>query len=177
MRATRRVDQLWQRATMMSDLNELLTRPAHVIQSLYDAHAASSSAADLEAFVGVVREHFTRALTSTGDALSGVRTLDAHSKAGHLPADGTLVRFRAMVQDTSLGNEIFQGVSASASSSKAQVLLYGIEPESSEESTAITGESNEGLAERNCVYLVSVPGEQAWAPKVSKHRCSSMLQS
>lgn len=56
-----------------------------------------------------------------------IPSLTAFSNPADLPPPGSLVRFRAMVQDTGFGSEVYKALGA-----KGEVLVYGIEEESGE---------------------------------------------
>lgn len=59
------------------------------------------------------------------DARAQIPTVTSLSTSATLPPSGSLVRFRAMVQDTGLGVELFEAVNADA----RKVLMYGAEEE------------------------------------------------
>jgi hypothetical protein len=99
-----------------------------------------------------------------------------------LPANGSLVRFRGMVQDTGLGGELFPATNADGS----KLFMYGREDDAADVAVCSHGdrlsheygswtdaplrsqaEDYSKLRERQLFYVVSVPGETAWAKEVS----------
>ncbi|KAI5479566.1 hypothetical protein MNV49_003303 [Pseudohyphozyma bogoriensis] len=129
------------------DFATALQNPHEAIKALY---AASPS---LDGFEQRVESHF-KSLIATREARQQIPAITSLSTSADLPV-GKLVRFRAMVQDTGLGSEVFRAVGANK-----EVLGYGIEEEGPE---GPGGEDYSNLRERQIFYLVNVPAETAWA--------------
>lgn len=100
---------------MMADLNLALTNPYHLIQSVYNDTSSSSSSLDS------ISTLFTTLFNPTA-AYNQIPTLTANTTTANLPNAGTLVKFRAMVQDTGFGSEVYKALSYDGT-----VLMYGKE--------------------------------------------------
>jgi hypothetical protein len=75
-------------------------------------------------------------------------------------AEGTLVRFRAMLQDTSFAPEIFLPATAG-------------EPDDIEVNDGATEIDYAKLRERGVCWAVGVPGETSWVTEVSRQPASA----
>jgi hypothetical protein len=115
--------------------------------------------------------------------LSQLPALTAFSSAASLPPAGALVKFRALVQDTGLGSELYRA----AGKEEGQLYMYGAEeqasgnavsaffpfsrlPESADARGVVQDTQPEDyskLRERQIFYVVSVPGETDWVKEVS----------
>jgi hypothetical protein len=130
--------------------------PYTVIQQLY----AALSPADHTHLEHKVTDYFQSHL-STPAALATLPSLSSYSTTSTLPPPGTLVRFRAMVQDTGVGNEVYKAVGR-----EGQLLMYGRDEDDVEEHDEMTRDYS-GLRERQSFFVVSVPGETDWYKEVS----------
>ncbi|GAA5863858.1 hypothetical protein JCM1840_005793 [Sporobolomyces johnsonii] len=134
---------------MLADLDLAMRSPHQLIQNLF------SEAASLDGFEQRVSTTFS-SLFQNGPTRRQLPAITSLSTSTHLPPPGTLVRFRAMVQDTGFGSELYR-----AQGSKGEVLMYGVEePETS--SAATQAEDYTKLRERQIFYVVSPPGETDW---------------
>ncbi|CEQ39904.1 SPOSA6832_01455 [Sporobolomyces salmonicolor] len=156
---------------MLADLDLAMRSPHQLIQNLF------SETSSLESFEQRVSTTFA-SLFQHGSARRQLPTITALSTSTHLPPTGTLVRFRAMVQDTGFGSELYRALGA-----EDEVLMYGVEePETStavrptpppprvwDETAdslpleqATQAEVYNKLRERQVFYVVSPPGETNW---------------
>ncbi|GAA5927019.1 hypothetical protein JCM10213_005555 [Rhodosporidiobolus nylandii] len=133
---------------MMADLNLALKSPAELIQRLYAEHGT------LDGLEERVASTFA-SLFEDEKARSQLRALTSLSNAAALPPAGALVRFRAMVQDTGLGSELYRAVGA-----KGELFMYGADE--TEQGGADAQDDYKNLRERQVFYVVSVPGETQW---------------
>ncbi|GAA5888198.1 hypothetical protein JCM6882_000317 [Rhodosporidiobolus microsporus] len=134
---------------MLADLDLALKNPAQLIQQL---HAQQPS---LDGFEERVATAFTN-LFEDVNAREQLPSITSLSTAASLPPAGTLVRFRAMVQDTGLGSELYR-----AQGSEGQLYMYGAEEEQAGGAEQ-QQEDYSKLRERQVFYVVSVPGETSW---------------
>ncbi|KAM0792235.1 hypothetical protein ACM66B_004930 [Microbotryomycetes sp. NB124-2] len=137
---------------MLADLNMALKSPQRLIQRVYDEREPRT----LDKLEQAVEAAFT-GLFDDAAALQQLPSLTCSSTATNLPPNGTLVRFRAMVQDTGFGNELFRAVD-----SHGKVLMYGLETASAE---ATDPEDYSNLRERQVFWAVSPPAETEWFKK------------
>ncbi|KAL8292985.1 hypothetical protein RQP46_000679 [Phenoliferia psychrophenolica] len=137
-----------------------LASPAELIQTLFASNPS------LDGFESRVASAF---LARYGDdaTRSQVPAITSLSTAATLPQSGTLVRFRAMVQDTGVGSEVYKAVGSDGS-----VLMFGME-EMDESAAGVEDYSN--LQERQVLYLVSVPGETDWVVETLDEATSSVI--
>ncbi|GAA6056399.1 hypothetical protein JCM3770_000683 [Rhodotorula araucariae] len=133
---------------MLADLDLALNRPAELVQQLYAQEAA------LDGFEQRVADAFSALVMAEG-ALEQIPALTSLSTPTTLPPQGSLVKFRAMVQDTGLGAELFHAISSDGK----RVIMYGAE-EDAAGSAALDDYSK--LRERQLLHVVSVPGETDW---------------
>ncbi|BGP38039.1 hypothetical protein JCM10450v2_001972 [Rhodotorula kratochvilovae] len=133
---------------MLADLDLALNRPAELVQRLYAQDAA------LDSLEQRVADTFSSLVSAEG-ALDQIPSLTSLSTSTTLPPQGSLVKFRAMVQDTGLGAELFQAISAD----RKRVLMYGAEEEAA---GSAASDDYSKLRERQLLYIVSVPGETDW---------------
>ncbi|GAA5862180.1 hypothetical protein JCM8547_007765 [Rhodosporidiobolus lusitaniae] len=135
---------------MMADLDLALKSPQKLVQRLY----AESSLDGLEERVAST----FASLFEEAHAREQLPALTSCSTPSTLPPPGTLVKFRAMVQDTGLGSELYRAVGGGAGD--GELFMYGAEE------TAGSGETQPDdyskLRERQIFYVVSVPGETVW---------------
>ncbi|KAK4058932.1 hypothetical protein OIO90_000378 [Microbotryomycetes sp. JL221] len=136
---------------MLADLNTALTRPQELIQHVYESRDPKS----LDGFEQTIESTF-QTLFKDASALSQLPQLDATTTTSNLPAIGTLVRFRAMVQDTGYGNELFRAIDTNGN-----LLMYGLDSSSNEQ--AGDPDDYTGLRERQVFYGVTIPAETDWA--------------
>ncbi|BGP13969.1 hypothetical protein JCM10213v2_001907 [Rhodosporidiobolus nylandii] len=136
----------------MADLNLALKSPAELIQRLYAEHGT------LDGLEERVASTFA-SLFEDEKARSQLRALTSLSNAAALPPAGALVRFRAMVQDTGLGSELYRAVGA-----KGELFMYGADE--TEQGGADAQDDYKNLRERQVFYVVSVPGETQWVKEV-----------
>ncbi|TBU28931.1 mini-chromosome maintenance replisome factor-domain-containing protein [Dichomitus squalens] len=123
--------------------------PTVVVQELYRAHAGSPD------FPRLVAEHFAK-LFESPNAFKNIPALNVH-RPPETFRDRALVRFRAMVQDTSLSTEMYL-----AKHSDGTCGGWGIyEPESASSSSA-TDVDYANLRECNVLWATSVPAESDW---------------
>ncbi|GAA5900559.1 uncharacterized protein JCM6883_002882 [Sporobolomyces salmoneus] len=133
---------------MLADLDLALKQPLQLIEKLFLEHDST-----LDGFELRVQESFESLLRDARSQLPAVTALSNQSK---LPRPGSLVRFRAMVQDTGYGTELYRALGA-----KNQLLMYGIE-ETEENTSTAAHEDYSKLRERQVFYIVSPPGETEW---------------
>ncbi|CDR98799.1 hypothetical protein [Sporisorium scitamineum] len=163
-----------------TDFSLALTKPLEVVQQIYsDAQDKSPSN-----ITKLVETHF-RQLFASPDASAKVPSLSPGNINTLLPTSNAngpsthrLVRFRAMIQDTGLGTEVF--LAKHQYEGRTFTGLYGGEASipNAHESSDATGHDeldHQNLAERTVMYAVSVPGQSAWAAKA--HRESAAEQS
>lgn len=128
---------------------EEVYNPTGVIQRLYEQYEGSD-----DEFPAVVASHFSAILFNTDDRASELPSLDIH----HPPeayTNGTLVRFRAMVQDTALSPELYV-----AKLSNHQCGGWGLSTSNSSETSGNVGYQD--LQELTTLWAVSVPAESPW---------------
>ncbi|GAA5996352.1 uncharacterized protein JCM10292_007553 [Rhodotorula paludigena] len=133
---------------MLADLDLALKRPTELVQRLYAEQPS------LDGFDERVASTFSSLFSDDG-ALAQVPAITSLSTAASLPPAGSLVRFRAMVQDTGLGGELFQALG-----DNNEVFMYGAEHDGPGD--AAQPDDYSKLRERQLFYVVSVPGESAW---------------
>ncbi|GAA6059426.1 hypothetical protein JCM10212_003658 [Sporobolomyces blumeae] len=132
---------------MLADLDLALKKPLELVQKLYRDGGSS-----LDSFEDRVESTFSTLLNDARTQLPAITSL---SKPSSLPPQGSLVRFRGMVQDTGYGGELYRALG-----SKNEVLMYGAEETDAGASTG--QEDYSKLRERQVFYVVSVPGETRW---------------
>ncbi|GAA5833275.1 hypothetical protein JCM11251_005191 [Rhodosporidiobolus azoricus] len=134
---------------MLADLDLALKNPAQLIQRLYEQQASLDGLEEWvsSTFNGLFEDVKAR------DQLPAITSL---STASSLPPVGTLVRFRAMVQDTGLGSELYR-----AQGKEGKLFMYGTE-EAHAGGAEHHQEDYSKLRERQVFYVVSVPGETDW---------------
>lgn len=163
-----------------TDFTAALNKPLDVVQQIY-SDAQDKSQANI---TKLVETHF-RQLFASPDASAKVPTLSPgsiesllHASSGHAPNSHRLVRFRAMIQDTGLGTEVF--LAKHQHDGRTLTGMFGGEasiPASNELSNDSDHQDfgNQDLAERTVMYAVSVPGQTAWAAQA--HRESAAGQN
>lgn len=153
-----------------TDFSVALTKPLEVVQKIYsDAQDKSPSN-----ITKLVETHF-RQLFASPDASAKVPSLSPGNISSLLPSSDSnsasshkLVRFRAMIQDTGLGTEVF--LAKHQHEGRSYTGLYGGEASianaSGSSDAADNGElDHQNLAERTVMYAVSVPGQTGWVAK------------
>ncbi|KAH9946368.1 mini-chromosome maintenance replisome factor-domain-containing protein [Epithele typhae] len=127
--------------------------PSCIIQALFRAQHASAS----DNFPRLVGEHFAKLFESDG-SLNKIPALGL-SRPARFHKDRTLVRFRAMVQDTSLSPEMYLSKLESGDSGG-----WGIyETQGASSSNASDDVQYANLRECDIVWAVSVPAESQWS--------------
>ncbi|GAC93586.1 hypothetical protein PHSY_001151 [Pseudozyma hubeiensis SY62] len=155
-----------------TDFSVALTKPLEVVQSIYN-DAADKSPSNI---TKLVETHF-RQLFASPDASAKIPSLSPGNIDTLLPAPSSaaatshrLVRFRAMIQDTGLGTEVFLAKHQQGDSTFTG--LYGGEASISSSNDSSLTDTNEldhqNLAERTVMYAVSVPGQSAWAAQAHR---------
>ncbi|GAA6044679.1 hypothetical protein NBRC10513_004549 [Rhodotorula toruloides] len=145
---------------MLADLDLALKRPAELVQRLYAEDPS------LDGFEKRVAETFSQ-LLSDDNAVQQIPALTFLTTPSTLPPSGSLVRFRAMVQDTGMGSELYQAIGEGN-----EVFMYG-----AEEGIGGNPEDYSKLKERQLFYVVSVPGETEWLKENLDDASVSDLQS
>ncbi|KAK4705715.1 hypothetical protein P7C70_g487, partial [Phenoliferia sp. Uapishka_3] len=140
-----------------------MSSPASHIQSLFAANPS------LENFEQRVEVNF-RSIYGDSATRSQVPAITALSTTASLPPNGSFVRFRAMVQDPGVGNEVYKAVG-----SGGKILMYGAEEEDDQE--AVGREDYSNLKERQVFFIVSVPGETDWVGQALDETTSASLQA
>ncbi|KAH9951487.1 mini-chromosome maintenance replisome factor-domain-containing protein [Amylocystis lapponica] len=125
---------------------DALRYPTAALQELY----SESDGANADNFPRLVSDHFERVFR-TSDAFKEIPTLDVLHPPDTFP-DRALVRFRAMVQDTSPSAEIYL-----SESSAGGLGGWGLSPVTTEGSDDIK------YSETTVLWAVNVPGESAWS--------------
>ncbi|EST05567.1 Mini-chromosome maintenance complex-binding protein [Kalmanozyma brasiliensis GHG001] len=163
-----------------TDFSLALTKPLDVVQQIYN-DAQDKTQTNI---TKSVETHF-RQLFSSPDASAKIPSLSPDNISTLLPKPDSnpssthrLVRFRAMIQDTGLGTEVF--LAKHQHDGRTFTGLYGGEASiASSQDTADHSEHDEldhqNLAERTVMYAVSVPGQPAWAAEA--HREAAAAQS
>ncbi|SPO25366.1 uncharacterized protein UTRI_03221_B [Ustilago trichophora] len=156
-----------------TDFSAALTKPLDVVQQIY-TDAQDRSPANI---TKLVETHF-RQLFSSPDASAKIPTLSPSNIGSLLPtlnndasSSHRLVRFRAMIQDTGLGTEVF--LAKHEHEGRIFTGLFGGEASiASSNESSVQAEhaelSHENLAERTVMYAVSVPGQTAWVAKENR---------
>lgn len=151
-----------------TEFSEALSKPLNVIQQIHnDAQDKSPSN-----ITKLVETHF-RHLFASPDASAKIPLLSPDNISQLLPPLNSdapiahrLVRFRAMIQDTGLGTEVFLAKHQHAG--RTFTGLYGGEASIGNSSDSSNqADHNEldhqNLAERTVMYVVSLPGQSVWA--------------
>lgn len=111
---------------MISDLNLALTKPLELIQSIYEKSlggggSGSSNPIDLDK---LIHDSFKSLFSSSnGSSLNELPLLTSLTNLKNLPPNGTLIKFRGMIQDTGLNREVYNSIGSQSN----QVLAYGKE--------------------------------------------------
>uniref|UniRef100_A0A0K3CHI2 BY PROTMAP: gi/472587858/gb/EMS25354.1/ mini-chromosome maintenance complex-binding protein [Rhodosporidium toruloides NP11] gi/647401640/emb/CDR48017.1/ RHTO0S15e05050g1_1 [Rhodosporidium toruloides] n=1 Tax=Rhodotorula toruloides TaxID=5286 RepID=A0A0K3CHI2_RHOTO len=124
---------------MLADLDLALKRPAELVQRLYAEDPS------LDGFEKRVAETFSQ-LLSDDNAVQQIPALTFLTTPSTLPPSGSLVRFRAMVQDTGMGSELYQAIGEGN-----EVFMYG-----AEEGIGGNPEDYSKLKERQLFYVVNL---------------------
>ncbi|GAA5991954.1 hypothetical protein JCM5350_001318 [Sporobolomyces pararoseus] len=148
---------------MLADLDLALKQPLQLIEKIY-----AEGNSNLDGFESRVETTFQSLLK---DAREQVPAITSLSDQRRLPRPGSLVRFRAMVQDTGYGTELYRALGA-----KDQLLMYGIE-ETEEELHSAAREDYSKLKERQVFYIVSPPGETNWVKESLDNATEQELNS
>ncbi|SCZ97665.1 BZ3500_MvSof-1268-A1-R1_Chr4-3g07350 [Microbotryum saponariae] len=173
---------------MLADLHTALTAPFELIDTLYQRRqdelrsSSSSSQRDsastsrlprstlaLSAFDKLVQERFANLLEAEKN-LDQLPLITSTTTPSTLPALGSLVRFRAMVQDTGYGSELYRAT-RSTSNGQEMVVMFGRDEVqvNTHQSGGVVHEEEDytNLQERQSFYIVSVPGENEWVKLAS----------
>ncbi|KAI1790741.1 mini-chromosome maintenance replisome factor-domain-containing protein [Ganoderma leucocontextum] len=143
---------------------QALENPTAAIQELYRAHASSPD------FPRLVADHFSK-LFESQNAFTKIPPLNVqHSPQSY--RDRALVRFRAMVQDTSLSTEMYLSKHDSGSCGG-----WGIyEPDDSSSSGA-SGVDYANLQECTVLWATTVPAESDWCREELDGHSAGAIQS
>lgn len=164
-----------------TEFSTALTKPLDAVQQIY-SDASDKSSANI---TKLVETHF-RQLFASPDARAKIPTLSPGNIDSLLPSsNGTassshrLVRFRAMIQDTGLGSEVF--LAKHQHEGRTITGLFGGEasiPSSNDhsEQTQQADLNHQDLAERTVMYAVSVPGQSAWAAEAHGEKPKSSVE-
>ena len=156
-----------------TEFSEALTKPLNVVQQIY-ADASDKSPTNI---TQLVETHFRRLFASPDASAkipvlspSNVDTLLSSSR-DHAASLHRLVRFRAMIQDTGLGTEVF--LAKHQHQERSITGLFGGDaslPASNEptEQSDVDELNHQDLAERAVMYAVSVPGQSPWAAEAHR---------
>lgn len=156
-----------------TEFSEALTKPLNVVQQIY-ADASDKSPTNI---TQLVETHFRRLFASPDASAkipvlspSNVDTLLSSSR-DHAASLHRLVRFRAMIQDTGLGTEVF--LAKHQHQERYITGLFGGDaslPASNEptEQSDVAELNHQDLAERAVMYAVSVPGQSPWAAQAHR---------
>ncbi|GAA5953960.1 hypothetical protein JCM3765_000708 [Sporobolomyces pararoseus] len=148
---------------MLADLDLALKQPLQLIEKIY-----SEGNSNLDGFESRVESTFQSLLKDAREQVPAITSLSDQTR---LPRPGSLVRFRAMVQDTGYGTELYRALGA-----KNQLLMYGNE-ETEEEVNSAAHEDYSKLKERQVFYIVSPPGETGWVKETLDHTTEQELNS
>ncbi|KZT57345.1 hypothetical protein CALCODRAFT_555422 [Calocera cornea HHB12733] len=141
-------------------LSDALSHPIQVVRDLQSQHGLSSAP-----FLPVVRKHFHDQFGNGN--LQKVPPLDVHHPASSYPS-GSLVRFRAMVQDTSASPEIYlrhlgYGLDSLPQTNGSTQDTFRMHTLQDALDSAARGADK--WRERTVFWAVSVPGESDWVGK------------
>ncbi|KIJ69602.1 hypothetical protein HYDPIDRAFT_24427 [Hydnomerulius pinastri MD-312] len=129
-----------------------ICNPTKVIQDLYQSHDGANS----DAFPSVVARHFSEVFFKSDDpdAVNQLPSLDiSHPPESY--TSGTLVRFRAMIQDTSSQDEVYLG-----KLNNGRCGGWGIQPAQSDLESDIFDPDH--LRNATSLWAVSVPSQSRW---------------
>ncbi|KAH7927729.1 hypothetical protein BV22DRAFT_1084528 [Leucogyrophana mollusca] len=144
-------------------LIDALKNPTKALQDLY-----STRAADIDTFPGTVASHFSEIFLKTKNTFRELPPLDvAHPPESY--SDRSLVRFRAMIQDTSPSPEMYLPILKGNKCGG-----WGISHDMNEDQWP-SGFDYSNLRECTTVWAVSVPGEAAWRVEESEYPPSANL--
>ncbi|CAL1703945.1 unnamed protein product [Somion occarium] len=129
---------------------DALRDPTEELKELY------TTATSRDDFPAVVAAHFCRVFHSS-DAFKEIPPLNVRHPPESYP-DRSLVRFRAMVQDTSSSAEMYL-----EKYQNGTIGGWGIEPQSQEDDARHDSVEYDNLRECTVLWAISVPGESAWS--------------
>ncbi|KDQ19812.1 hypothetical protein BOTBODRAFT_27237 [Botryobasidium botryosum FD-172 SS1] len=133
-------------------LCDALTSPTKSLVALYSSLTANGQAID---FPTLAPKHFKN-IFSSQKHFSQIPPLDVrHPPSAYSPR--SLVRFRAMVQDTSLSQEIYL-----SSFGDGKPGGWGLEDEALVDDEDVGDIDHAKLRERTVIWAVSIPGEAEW---------------
>lgn len=121
------------------------------LRDLFSSHKPG----ELDGFPQAVSSHFSRVFQAS-EAFKEIPVLDTKSPPEAFP-DRSLVRFRAMVQDTSTASEMYL-----CKNSKGHLGGWGIE-DHPEEVIEDDDVQYDDLRECTVLWCIAVPGESAWS--------------
>ncbi|PIL23726.1 hypothetical protein GSI_13476 [Ganoderma sinense ZZ0214-1] len=143
---------------------QTVENPTAVIQELYRAHASSSDLPRL------VADHFSKLFLSQSTFASIPPLNVQHPPESH--RDRALVRFRAMVQDTSLSTEMYLGEHNDGSCGG-----WGMYASDDSGSSGAGDVDYANLQECNVVWATTVPAESSWCRDELDGGNSGVVQS
>ncbi|KAF9364921.1 hypothetical protein BGX34_012093 [Mortierella sp. NVP85] len=137
----------------------VIDQPLETIQELFEKNWKRGQAVEKDDFG--VTEHF-QSLFDTREKLQKIPILDAQSI--HALPINSLVRFRCMVQDTELSQEValFVTTSTSQLNGEKKLVCHRYSDGTQEEHILSTDHTQDLMDLRNSYYCVSVPGESRW---------------
>ena len=149
---------------IMTANERLLTQPRKVIQDTFDKYEQHPA----QALVHALSTQYARVFTEPSMLEQipyvepgSISSLISSLQGDHSRKDGILVRWRCMIQDTGMGNELCL---ATLSSDGRRVCgLYGADAHFSHANQDDAAMDTANLGERTVFFAVSVPGETAWA--------------
>ncbi|KAF9584942.1 hypothetical protein BGW38_004582, partial [Lunasporangiospora selenospora] len=152
-------------------MQSIIDRPLDTIQELFAKNWKKSQSAEQDDFG--VPEHF-KELFDTREKLLQIPLLDAHS-VDTLPLN-SLVRFRCMVQDTELSQEVALFISNVTEEPNGEESLvchrYSDGPTEDQINRIVPVQDVIDL--RNCYYCISIPGESQWVKDHGKSLDSAL---
>ncbi|KAJ1033012.1 hypothetical protein NDA16_000291 [Ustilago loliicola] len=163
-----------------TEFSTALIKPLDVVQQIYN-DASDKSPANI---TKLVETHF-RQLFASPDASAKIPTLSPGNIDSLLPSSNggassshRLVRFRAMIQDTGLGTEVF--LAKHQHEGRTITGIFGGEasiPSSNDHSEQAQQAEldHQDLAERTVMYAVSIPGQSAWAAQAHGEKSDSSV--
>ncbi|KAG0224515.1 hypothetical protein BGW41_005064 [Actinomortierella wolfii] len=148
-------------------MNDIIADPLKVIQDLYAKHAQSLRDEELAGTEFGVPEHFTTYF-DTREKIQQIPLVNART-VDKLPPY-SLVRFRGMIQDTELGQDValFATTTVTApDGEEVRICHRYADNQRSEEVPA--GDTTETIDLRSSYFCVSVPGATAWTKRTVHH--------
>ncbi|GJJ73673.1 hypothetical protein EMPS_06031 [Entomortierella parvispora] len=146
--------------SVMSAIDATIERPLDAIQDLFSKNWTKENASESNDFG--VAAHFQE-LFDTREKLLQIPSLDAQS-VQQLPVH-SLVRFRCMVQDTDLSQEIalFSSIVTTQPDGEEKLVCHRYSDGPQQDNVIECVPDQDIMDLRNSYYCVSVPGVSAWA--------------